>query len=156
MSPPKPVIVIIPGGFHRPSHYDLLSSPLRDQGYTVLSIALVVCGDADVDPEATAADDVQKIHEQLLPLLDGGREAVVVAHSYGSLPATACIRGQTMEDRASRGLRGGIVGALWIAGFSFPARGKNITGGDEEAPPMAYQTLKVHKYFQKPIRTAGH
>ncbi|KAK3319447.1 Alpha/beta hydrolase fold-1 [Apodospora peruviana] len=142
MAPSKPVIVIIPGGFHRPSHYELISTPLQDQGYTVLSAPLAVCGDEDVNPAATAIDDARKIHEQLLPLLDDGQEAIVVAHSYGSLPATECIQGQTKAERASRGLKGGIVAAVWIAAFAFPAKGKNIMGGDEETPPMPYHIVK--------------
>ena len=143
MASSKPIVVIVPGGFHRPGHYDLVAAPLREQGYTVLSVPLVVCGDADVDADTSAVDDAKKLHEQLLPLLDEGHEAVVVAHSYGSLAATAAIQGQTKDDRAARGVKGGIVAAVWISGFSFPARGKNIMGGDDETPPMPYQTLKV-------------
>ncbi|KAK1751213.1 Alpha/beta hydrolase fold-1 [Echria macrotheca] len=142
MATRKPVIVVIPGAFHRPSHYDPIILPLREQGYTVISPPLVTCGDVDVSAAALPADDAKRVHEDLLPLLDQGLEAVVVAHSYGSVVATETIRDQTRAERASRGLPGGIVGAVWIAGFCFPTRGKNITGGDDKIPPTPYQTLK--------------
>ncbi|KAK0644462.1 Alpha/Beta hydrolase protein [Cercophora newfieldiana] len=142
MADSKPLIVVIPGGFHRPDHYSSIITPLRSLGYPVLSVPLVVCGDADISPGATPADDVKALHEQLLPLLDAGHEAVVVGHSYGSMVAAASIQNQTKAERSSRGLAGGIVGAVWIAGFAFPARGKNISGGEEWMEPLPYQILK--------------
>ena len=143
MTTSKPVIVIIPGGFHRPAHYSKIIVPLQSQGYTVLSVPLVVCGDTDISPDATPVDDVKALHDQLLPLLDAGHEAIVVAHSYGSLVATAAIQDQTRTERSSRGLAGGVVGAIWIAGFAYPVRGRSISGGEEEMEPLPYQVLKV-------------
>ncbi|KAK4141783.1 Alpha/beta hydrolase fold-1 [Dichotomopilus funicola] len=139
---PQPLIVIIPGGFHRPAHYTSIITPLQSQGYTVLSVPLVVCGDAEISPDATPADDVKALHNQLLPLLDQGNEAILVAHSYGSMVATAAIQNQTKADRSLRGLAGGIVGIVSIAGFAFPVRGKSISGGEEEMGPLPYQVLK--------------
>ncbi|KAK4449679.1 Alpha/beta hydrolase fold-1 [Podospora aff. communis PSN243] len=140
--PPKPIIVVIPGAFHKPSHHAGIITPLQYQGYPVLCVSLAVCGDADVSPEATPADDVRALHAQLLPLLDAGHEAVIVAHSYGSMVATASIHGQTKAERSSRELAGGVVGAIWMAGFAFPVRGRNIAGAEEEAKPMPYHVLK--------------
>ena len=137
----KPIIVIIPGAFHRPSHYAPIIQPLQSLGYRVLSIPLVVSGDseADLSPTSTPADDAAALQSHLLPLLDAGpppNQAVLVAHSYGSNVATACIRNQSVPERAARNLRGGIIGVIWIAGFAFPARGKNILGGDERDLPL--------------------
>ena len=143
MTAAKPLIVIIPGGFHRPTHYSNIITPLRSQGYSVLSVPLVVCGDTNISPDANPTDDVKALHEQLLPLLDAGNEVIIVAHSYGSMVATACIQNQTKRERGSRGLAGGIVGAIWIAAFAFPVRGKNISGCEEEMGPLPYQVLKV-------------
>ncbi|KAK0616863.1 Alpha/beta hydrolase fold-1 [Immersiella caudata] len=142
--PPKPVIVVVPGAFHKPSDYAGIITPLQYQGYPVLCVSLAVCGDArdDVSPEATPTNDAKALHAQLLPLLDAGHEAIIVAHSYGSMVATASIQGQTKAERSVRGLAGGVVGAIWMAGFAFPAKGRNISGGEEEAAPMSYHRLK--------------
>ncbi|KAK5662105.1 hypothetical protein OQA88_8010 [Cercophora sp. LCS_1] len=142
MPPTKPIIVLIPGAFHRPSHYNDVIQPLQSLGFTVLSIPLVVAGDHDVSPSATPADDVAAIHAELLPLLDAGHTAVIVAHSYGSTVATACIRHQTKSERVARNLPGGITGLVSIAGFAFPAKGKNILGGDGDLPLREHRTLK--------------
>ncbi|KAK1756660.1 Alpha/beta hydrolase fold-1 [Echria macrotheca] len=140
--PSKPIIVIIPGAFHRPSHYNDVINPLQSRGYTVISIPLAVCGDDGVSPDATPADDVKILYAALLPLLDAGKEAVIVAHSYGSTPATAAIKSQTKAERRARGLKGGIVGAIWIAGFSFPVPGKNIRGEDGDMPLRPNRVLE--------------
>lgn len=138
----KPIIVIIPGAFHKPSHYNDVMNPLRSLGHTVLSIPLVVCGDVDVSADATPYDDSKALHAHLLPLLDAGNEAVIVAHSYGSIVATIAIQGQTKAERATRNLTGGIIGAVWIAGFAFPARGRNLQGGEEETPLRKHRILR--------------
>jgi pimeloyl-ACP methyl ester carboxylesterase len=143
MAATKPVIVIIPGGFHRPSHYDNLTNPLREKGYDVLTPPLVVAGDENVDAEATPLSDVACIFEELEPYLDHGREAVLVSHSYGSVVAAESLKEHTIQDRKEHGLQGGIKGWVCIAGFAFPALGKNLMGGEDELPLLPYQTLKV-------------
>ncbi|KAK0738712.1 Alpha/Beta hydrolase protein [Schizothecium vesticola] len=132
----KPIIVLIPGAFHLPHHYHDVTHPLSLLGHPILSTPLTCCGPtpSSVPLDATPTTDADAIHALLLPLLDAGRSAILVAHSYGSRVATACIQGQTTAERAARGLPGGIIGAVWIAGFAFPARGKNILGGDGEMP----------------------
>lgn len=147
MTHTKPIIVIIPGAYHRPSHYSNIIGRLESLGYTVLSVPLVACGDADVPPDASPADDAAALHAQLLPLLDAGREAVLVGHSYGSTVATASIRGQTKAERAARGLPGGVVGAVWVAGFAFPAPGRNLEGGEAEPPLRAHRVLSGDGLF---------
>lgn len=47
-----------------------------------------------MSPDATPTDDVKALHAQLLSLLDAGHEAIIVAHSYDSMAATASIQGQ--------------------------------------------------------------
>ncbi|KAH8805441.1 Alpha/beta hydrolase fold-1 [Xylogone sp. PMI_703] len=142
MASQKPVIVIVPGAFHKPIHYRKVVEPLRSQGYEVITPSLVVCGDDSVSPDATHLDDAANIHKHLLPALDEGKRAIIVSHSYGSLPATASVEGQTVAERAARNLKGGIVGVISIAGFAFPVRGKSIMGDDEIPPPMPYHVVE--------------
>lgn len=118
MTSEKPIIVIIPGAFHKPIHYCKISKLLQSDGYEVLEVSHIVCGDK-VDPEKTFFDDAAEIRKKLIPLSDQGRHAVIMSHSYGSLPATASVEGQTVIERAERGLVGGIVAVISIAGFVF-------------------------------------
>lgn len=138
----KPIIVIVPGSYHRPVHYRKVADPLRAHGYEVLSFDLAACGE-DVDPELSFFDDAAVIRGHLLPLLDQGKKAVVMSHSYGSLPVTALVDGLTVAERSEKGLEGGIAAVISIAGFVFPARGKSIFGNDQNPPPPDYQIWKV-------------
>jgi pimeloyl-ACP methyl ester carboxylesterase len=142
MESQKPVIVIVPGAYHRPFHYRKIIDPLRAQGYEVLSFDLVVCGE-EVDPEMSFFDDAALIKEHLLPLLDEGKKAVIVSHSYGSLPVTALVEGETVAERTEKDLKGGIAAVINIAGFVFPVRGKSIFGNDQNPPPPPYHIWKV-------------
>ena len=160
MAPANIVIVIVPGGFFSPQPYDVVSKLLRAQGYTVIVPELAVCGDlSSKTPDSGewkkmanngADEDVQLIKFQLAPLLDKGYEAIIVSHSYGSLPASLCVDGQTVSDRAAKGLKGGIKAYLTVAGFAYPVRGKFITGADDAPPLMPYHTLEV-SYFLRDI-----
>ncbi|KAH8883455.1 alpha/beta-hydrolase [Thozetella sp. PMI_491] len=156
MSSSKPVIVLVPGAFHRPSSWNAVADGLRKQGHTVLTPPLAVCGEStEVTGLAgtTALDDVKLIHSVLLPALDNGDEAVIVSHSYGSVPATLAVEGQTIEERAAKGLKGGIKALVSIAGFSYPVRGKSIMGDDSEPPLMPYHVLKDGiLYLQEPAK----
>ncbi|KAF9891241.1 hypothetical protein FE257_004805 [Aspergillus nanangensis] len=137
----KPIIVIIPGAYHTPFQYRKISDSLRAGGYEVISSSHIVCSD-DVDPEKTFFDDAAAYRKKLIPFLDQGKNAVIVSHSYGSLPAVHTVQGQTVAERAERGLIGGIVGVVNIAGFVFPARGKGIKGDDQIDPPPPFQLVK--------------
>lgn len=142
MASKKPIIVIVPGAYHRPVHYRKIAEPLSSQGYEVLSFDLAVCGES-VDPNLSFSDDAAVIKEHLLPLLDEGKKAVVVSHSYGSLPVSALIDGQTVAERADKGLKGGISAVINIAGFAFPVPGKSIMGNEQNPPPPPYHIWKV-------------
>ena len=153
MSSSKPVIVLIPGAFHRPSVWDGVVKRLNSQGFSTLTPPLAVSGDlSSKTPESQEwkeianngpVDDAKLIHRELLPLLDEGKEAVIVSHSYGSVPACVAIDGQTTVDRAAKGLKGGIRAVVNVAGFASPAHGKSLIGTDEAPPLMPYHVLEV-------------
>jgi len=153
MSSSKPVIVLVPGAFHRPSVWRAVAEPLREKGFIVVTPPLSVCGDLSTKTVESQewkdlaakgpVDDAKLIHDELLPFLDDGNEAVVVSHSYGSVPACVAIEGQTVPDRAAKGLRGGIKAVINIAGFAFPVRGKSLMGDDNGPPLMPYHVLEV-------------
>lgn len=90
-------------------------------------------------PELSFFDDAAVIKEHLLPLLDGGRRAVVVSHSYGSLPVGALINSQTVAELSNKGFKGRISAVINIAGFVFPVPGKSIIGNEQNPPSPPYQ-----------------
>ncbi|KAL2856743.1 Alpha/beta hydrolase fold-1 [Aspergillus pseudodeflectus] len=146
MSPnTKPLLVILPGAFHTPESYRRITEPLLSKGYEVLAVDyLVTARSSEPDPNPTLSftDDATALREKLIPLFNEGGEAVLISHSYGSLPATHTAVGQTTVERNERGERGGVAAVINIAGFAFPARGRNIMGEESETPAMPYQVVK--------------
>lgn len=45
---------------------------------------------------------------------DGGRDVVVIGHSYGGTPASQCVEGLGKEEREGRGERGGVVAVGYL------------------------------------------
>jgi hypothetical protein len=142
----KPTIIIVPGAFHKPIHYTKIINKLVLGGYDVFATTHKSSNDnfREVDTNASHFDDSVEINRTLEPLLAEGKEVVIVSHSYGSFPTCASVEGNTIVERAAKGLQGGIKAVINVAGFAFPSRGKSITGSDESNfKPLEYHTMKV-------------
>lgn len=140
MAPEKPVILLVHGAFQQPAHYESVLSPLRDRGFIIIAPRLPTTG---TDPGLDYTDDVRVINNALEPLLDAGREVIVLAHSFGTLPASHCIEGESVAERKDCGFTGGIIHYINVCGFSYPEKGKNIMGKNESFPLQDYYNVEV-------------
>jgi pimeloyl-ACP methyl ester carboxylesterase len=155
----KPLLVILPGAFHTPESYRRITEPLLSKGYEVLAIDYLVTArssEPDPNPALSFTDDATALREKLIPLFNEGGEAVLISHSYGSLPATHTAVGQTTLERNERGERGGVAAVINIAGFAFPARGRNIMGEESETPAMPYQVVEVCSLYKEILDSGKH
>ncbi len=119
MAAAKPIIVIIPGAWHSPEHYSGVTALLQQAGYSVLLHAL-----PSVDPQVAASHsictDTTFIRENiLLPLLEEGKDMLLVMHSYGGCPGSAAAKGLSKKERTATGRSGGVIGLVFLAGFLF-------------------------------------
>lgn len=117
MSSDKPVIVIVPGSCHTPEHYAGLCKELEAKGYPTISseppsIFLKDVTDVTVDTDI----DFYRNHV-LIPLLDDGKEIVVVGHSYGATYGGGAIQGLSKKERAQVGAKGGVYAFIYAASF---------------------------------------
>lgn len=143
MAPDKPVILLIHGAFYQPIHYNEVLGKLSEKGFTVAAPALPTTG---TDPDLTYEDDVEVINQTLLKLLDDGKEVILVAHSTGALPASHCIEGESVAERAECGLKGGIRHYINVCGLAYPRRGKCFLGKEDDSPLQEYHFVKVSLY----------
>lgn len=144
---PKPAILFAHAAFHRPSHYERVLGALRDDmGFTVVAPALPTTASEDPgqDPRGLGrADDTAALNGALEPLLAAGREVVVVAHDFGALPASHCVEGESVAERAECGLRGGVARYVNVCGLSYAERGRDIIGKMEDFPLQEYHQVDV-------------
>ncbi|KAH6970192.1 Alpha/Beta hydrolase protein [Fusarium avenaceum] len=148
----KPVIIFVPGAFVGPGPYAAVAECLRVDGYTVEVVHLPSAADLSSETvsspkwkslaEKTAESDIEAIHNVVKPHFVQGRQIVLIGHSYGSIPAMLSIEGHTAQERETKGLKGGVVAYINIAGFAFGARGKNVMGTEEDPSPMPYHKFE--------------
>lgn len=136
----KPIVLLVHGAWHRPLHYRLLIQDLQAQGFRVLAPPLASSGYDDSIDGKGWSDDVSRLQGALFPELDAGRKAIVVAHSYGGVPGTHVIQGQTVAEREARGLKGGIMSVVFIAAFPAVQAGPSLL----EATRGRGLTLSLH------------
>lgn len=120
----KPVLLFVTGAWHPPKCYDVLKTALVDSGYEVVipKMPSVGPGSHGVTWEA----DKAKIIETAEPFFAQGQEVVLIAHSYGGIPATAATQGQEVHERAQAGLKGGFQSIIFLAAFAIPVKGWDL------------------------------
>ncbi|KAJ4244223.1 hypothetical protein NW762_014605, partial [Fusarium torreyae] len=120
----KPVLLFVTGAWHPPKCYDGLKRALIDLGYECVIPKLPTVG-ADSHGVTWEADKA-KIVETAERFFTEGRQVVLIAHSYGGIPATAATQGQGTHERAGVGLQGGFHSIIFLTAFAIPVRGWDL------------------------------
>ncbi|CAJ2505587.1 Uu.00g129810.m01.CDS01 [Anthostomella pinea] len=120
MSAAKPVLLMVHGAWHVPSHYDMLKVELQNLGFEFICPALPTMseGRGGVDYMADVQFDT--------PLLDQGREVVIMGPSYGGVPATIGTEGLGVDERRAQGKSGGFKKIIFVAGFVIPQKNTSM------------------------------
>jgi hypothetical protein len=73
-------------------------------------------GDTDLDA------DIAFVHNSILkPLVDSGKEVIVVLHSFAGVYGGAAVKGPSKAERSSAALSGGIIALVYIAAACVPS-----------------------------------
>ncbi|WP_256106234.1 alpha/beta fold hydrolase [Streptomyces sp. ODS05-4] len=99
----RPSLLLVHGAWHGAWCWEPLRAALGADGRRSHAVDLPSAGSADRDRRAGMRDDADAIREALRGI-DG--PVVVVAHSYGGVPATEAVAGA-----------GNAVGVVYVAGF---------------------------------------
>ena len=111
----KPTLVFVPGIWVGPAIYDSVAATLRDShGYPTAAISLPSTGKES--PHAPSMkDDAAAIRAGVEPLVDEGRELVLILHSAGGFLGSDAIEGLGLEARAKAGKKGGVARLVFLA-----------------------------------------
>lgn len=126
MGSPTPTILLAHGAWHPPHLYEPLKRALESRGYNLLIPALPTMG-ADTSGVGWDAD-VKMLLEHAERVFAQGQKIVLAGHSYGGIPACVATRGNSVAERAERGLLGGFRHIVFIAAFAMPVAGLSILG----------------------------
>jgi pimeloyl-ACP methyl ester carboxylesterase len=137
----KPTIVLVPGAWHSASCYSHLTPLLDTEGYDTLPLTLPSVG---ADPAVQSLDpDVQHIRSHIQPLVDDGKNVVLVMHSYGGSPGGSAAKGFAKKDREAEGLEGGIVALVYVCAWMIE-EGTNVRGnGGSRGGKLGPSSLKI-------------
>jgi pimeloyl-ACP methyl ester carboxylesterase len=117
----KPTILLVHGAFHHSSCYYKVKQRLEALSYPVVAVDLRTTNGSSVS--INYMDDVEEIHQVILPLMDEGKEIVVVGHSYGGIPSYVSTEGESIAERAAGGKKGGVRSIVFLSAFAHPERG---------------------------------
>lgn len=128
-STPQPHVLIIPGAWHPASSMASFAKALEAAGFPATVVPTRSVGNRDV----TIQDDEAQAKALLQPLFDKGKDVIVLGHSYGGFVITGLIAGLDKRSREAQGLRGGILGAIYLSAF-VPVEGETTfiaAGGND-------------------------
>jgi hypothetical protein len=122
----KPAIVLVPGSFAKTSLYAQFVWLLHEAGYDRVEVVrMPSLGKRDPLPAATMDDDADAVRSVVEQLANDGFDVLLMAHSYGGLPATESIRGVSKKTRAAQGKAGGVIRILYTTAV-VPAVGGDL------------------------------
>ncbi|KAK7419581.1 hypothetical protein QQZ08_010794 [Neonectria magnoliae] len=120
----KPVFLLVTGAWHPPQCYEPLQTDFTALGYECVIPQMPSMGH-DKNGVTWQADKA-KVVEAATPYFEAGREVVLVAHSYGGIPASAATEGQGIGERARKGKKGGFKSIIFVAAFAIPVKGSDL------------------------------
>jgi pimeloyl-ACP methyl ester carboxylesterase len=109
-----PTIMIIPGGWHTPTHYASLQQSLESAGFKV-HISTLPSSSLSKPPYADLAADTTHIRSEAESLIEDGVELLVLMHSYGGQVGTNALPGLGLEQRKKKGLKGGVKDLVYLS-----------------------------------------
>ncbi|KAL8644577.1 MAG: hypothetical protein Q9210_007185 [Variospora velana] len=118
----SPHILLIPGFWAGTSVYDAVLTSLHEHGYSAQTVPLASTGTSSPG-NPSMQDDVASIRSVIAPLVEEGREVLLVLHSAGAFLGSMAIEGLSRKERMAAGQGGGVVkivflaGAVWDEGF---------------------------------------
>lgn len=142
----KPTLVIVHGGWHDPSCFDLVRGPLESEGYKCLVPALPSIG--ELSSTKTAKDDVELVQGIIKDCLSHGEDVIVIGHSNGGLKANGALGELVGEVNTVNAGRGRVLGLALIAALIPPIA---KLGAPKTAPQVDRETMlpmnAVHDFY---------
>lgn len=137
-------MALVPGSFATTIMYDKVIPILEKAGYTVHPIELLSANDGSRLPPPKMEDDANEIHQQLLTLLDSGKNVILCVQSYSGIPGSQACKGLSRTERGSG--CSAVIGIVYAASY-IPDVGESIRSMMDKYIPEEYKAGLPGKYF---------
>ncbi|KAJ5107107.1 hypothetical protein N7456_003782 [Penicillium angulare] len=114
----KPSIIIVPGAWHRPKHYEKLIRGLNQFGFESVAVDLPSLDSSP--PLSSWETDAQEVRRVIMTHLDHGKGVIMIAHSFGGVAMSEAVKGLGRKSRQDQGLQGAVVRLVYMAAVAIP------------------------------------
>lgn len=171
-SPSNLAVVLCHGSYHTSAPYDPLLEALQARGIAAhcpqlptsdlakLNVGDVESPDFDLEPPSggypQGKEDAEIIIDVLKPLVEAGKDVLLVGHSSGGWTATQAAQPDLQAKvRKGKGQAGGIIGILYIGAFIIPV-GESIFSffQPKEGPAVVPPFVTFHVSQRQPCAEA--
>jgi pimeloyl-ACP methyl ester carboxylesterase len=140
-SPASPIVLIIPGGWHKPQSYIKLHDALGSAGFRV-SMPELPSANGSRPPIADLATDTAHLRATVEELVKQGDEVIALMHSYGGQIGTNALASFSIANRQKAGLKGGVRDLVYMSACAV-SEGKSMMDmvryfGHESLIPLAF------------------
>ena len=148
----SPAVVIVPGAWHCPKHYQHLINQLAKVNYTAVGVTLPSVNSSP--PLASWDQDAQAVRQVIVENLDAGKDVIAVAHSFGGIAMSEAVKGLGKEARENRGSKGGVLRLVYMCAMALPegqthlGQTKPRTAEEEELERQRQQYGEKHGGMQ--------
>ncbi|RGP64202.1 hypothetical protein FSPOR_8021 [Fusarium sporotrichioides] len=133
-APLLPTILAVPGAWHTVESFDTVKKIFTDRSFDFVSQN----APGLVDAKATVLSDASSLRTNLLePLVEAGKDVIVLMHSYGGMYGSQAVQGLSKSEREQSGKQGGVISLVYVSAVT-PVEGKTtleMMGTDAEHLP---------------------
>lgn len=133
-APLLPTILAVPGAWHTVESFDTVKKIFTDRSLDFVSQN----APGLVDAQATMLSDASSLRTNLLePLVEAGKDVIVLMHSYGGMYGSQAVQGLSKSERERSGKKGGVISLVYVSAVT-PVEGKTtleMMGTDAEHLP---------------------
>ncbi|KAJ5945753.1 alpha/beta-hydrolase [Penicillium verhagenii] len=140
----KPVIVIVPGAWHRPKHYQKLINALAVIGYEAVGVTMPSVDSSP--PLPTWEQDAAEVRRVIMEYLDAGRDVITIAHSFGGVAMSEAVKGLGRDARNKQGFSAAVVRLVYMCAVMMP-KDQNFFGQMVPATPEEEAAEAQRKSF---------
>ncbi|KAM0205294.1 hypothetical protein ACHAPQ_009607 [Fusarium lateritium] len=129
-----PTILAVPGAWHTVESFDTVKKIFTDRNYDFVSQN----APGIIDANATVTGDAASLRTNLLePLVEAGKDVIVMMHSYGGMYGSQAVQGLSKREREQSGKQGGVISLIYVSAVT-PLAGKttlDMMGTDAQHLP---------------------
>jgi pimeloyl-ACP methyl ester carboxylesterase len=117
----KPTIVFVPGIWEGPTVFSSVANTLSSPPHAYPTLLITLPNTGKISPaNETLQGDVRGIQAQMEPLVEAGKEIILVMHSAGGFLGSNAIKGWSLEARRKEGKQGGVRKLVYLTAGLLP------------------------------------